>query len=391
MPVVSAPATCTRSTRRGKRGSSQASTRSELRSSRKAWGSVAAASEFDVADEVHGRLLCAVPGRVRRAAPAARQHGGAAPPAIIEETDRTTWSRIVDVSLSGTSSASRSQRPPYAGRPGAIVTIASTMGLAGTAQYAPDVASKWAVRNLRQTAALQLGRDHIRVNTNRPGVVGTGFVEATSSRRRARYRRFFAHPRRSSSRGGGAGGRDGAAAVPRGVRCLVRHQLGMRDRRCSAPLFGPAARENRACQHRAASTLVRGRKRCSTCPMTSDEPWHRTGRGYPRANRRHQHLGAPHRTSASYRDLHLPGCWCSHLCACACATQMHWHAICFVNRCFTFHLEVGVRADVPAQATPVTDPAEPQAVVAEIVADPIDFTIPAPSDRLDSQTGREVG
>ncbi|SEO88973.1 nitroreductase family deazaflavin-dependent oxidoreductase [Amycolatopsis saalfeldensis] len=36
---------------------------------------------------------------------------------------------------------------------------------------------------------------------------------------------------------------------------------------------------------------------------------------------------------------------------------------------FTFHLENGIRADLPARATPVTDSAERAAVLAEIVAD----------------------
>jgi 3alpha(or 20beta)-hydroxysteroid dehydrogenase len=50
----------------------------------------------------------------------------------------------------------------------AIVNVASTMGLGGTAHYAPYVAGKWALRGLTQTAALELGRDHIRVNTIHP-------------------------------------------------------------------------------------------------------------------------------------------------------------------------------------------------------------------------------
>ena len=39
------------------------------------------------------------------------------------------------------------------------------------------------------------------------------------------------------------------------------------------------------------------------------------------------------------------------------------------NPDFTFHLKNAIRADLPALATPVTDPAERQAVPAEIVAD----------------------
>lgn len=50
------------------------------------------------------------------------------------------------------------------------------MSMGGTALYAPYVASKWAVRGLTRTAALELGRDHIRVNTIHPGVIATPFI-----------------------------------------------------------------------------------------------------------------------------------------------------------------------------------------------------------------------
>jgi 3alpha(or 20beta)-hydroxysteroid dehydrogenase len=99
------------------------------------------------------------------------------PPALIESTERATWARILDINLTGTflgikAAASALRR---AGG-GAIVNIASTMGIGGTAFYAPYVASKWAVRGLTQTAALELGRDNIRVNAIHPGVVATPFI-----------------------------------------------------------------------------------------------------------------------------------------------------------------------------------------------------------------------
>jgi 3alpha(or 20beta)-hydroxysteroid dehydrogenase len=46
----------------------------------------------------------------------------------------------------------------------------------GIAYLSPYVASKWGVRGLTQTAALELGRDGIRVNCIHPGVVRTPFV-----------------------------------------------------------------------------------------------------------------------------------------------------------------------------------------------------------------------
>ncbi|MGQ4485707.1 SDR family NAD(P)-dependent oxidoreductase [Streptomyces sp. SAS_281] len=42
--------------------------------------------------------------------------------------------------------------------------------------YAPYVASKWALRGLTKTAALELGRDRIRVNAIHPGVIATPFI-----------------------------------------------------------------------------------------------------------------------------------------------------------------------------------------------------------------------
>lgn len=99
------------------------------------------------------------------------------PPATIESTEQATWSRILDVNLTGTFLGIRSAAPALRRATGGIIiNIASTMGLVGSAHYAPYVASKWAVRGFTRTAALELGRDHIRVNTIHPGVISTPFV-----------------------------------------------------------------------------------------------------------------------------------------------------------------------------------------------------------------------
>ncbi|WKN46771.1 glucose 1-dehydrogenase [Nocardioides sp. Arc9.136] len=114
------------------------------------------------------------------------------PPAPIEETDQATWSRILGVNLTGTFLGTKVAAPALrrAGG-GAIVNIASTMALGGTAHYAPYVASKWAVRGLTRTAALELGRDGIRVNTIHPGVIATPFIHEPAAGATAAIADFY--------------------------------------------------------------------------------------------------------------------------------------------------------------------------------------------------------
>lgn len=114
------------------------------------------------------------------------------PPALIEGTELATWSRILDVNLTGTFLGIKVAAPALrraAG--GAIVNIASTTALGGTAHYAPYVASKWAVRGLTRTAALELGRDHIRVNTIHPGVIATPFIQEPAAGATAAIADFY--------------------------------------------------------------------------------------------------------------------------------------------------------------------------------------------------------
>ncbi|WP_343234243.1 nitroreductase/quinone reductase family protein [Microbacterium salsuginis] len=59
----------------------------------------------------------------------------------------------------------------------------------------------------------------------------------------------------------------------------------------------------------------------------------------------------------------------TYLCSGAGGAATGWYANLLANPDFTFHLKNGIRADLPARATPVTDPAERRAVLAEIVAD----------------------
>ncbi|GGR49754.1 deazaflavin-dependent oxidoreductase (nitroreductase family) [Nocardioides luteus] len=59
----------------------------------------------------------------------------------------------------------------------------------------------------------------------------------------------------------------------------------------------------------------------------------------------------------------------TYLCSGAGGAATDWHANLLADPDFTFHLKNGVRADLAAHATPVTDPAERQTVLTAIVAD----------------------
>jgi 3alpha(or 20beta)-hydroxysteroid dehydrogenase len=60
-----------------------------------------------------------------------------------------------------------------AARRGSIVNVSSIAGLQGVAGAVPYVATKWAIRGMTKTAAIELGHDGIRVNSVHPGVIDT--------------------------------------------------------------------------------------------------------------------------------------------------------------------------------------------------------------------------
>lgn len=92
----------------------------------------------------------------------------------IEKLSTDDWQRTLDINLTGAWLGMRSVAPSIrrAGG-GSIVNVSSTAGLVGFANIGAYVASKWGLRGLTKTAALELGRDGIRVNLIHPGPIRT--------------------------------------------------------------------------------------------------------------------------------------------------------------------------------------------------------------------------
>lgn len=59
---------------------------------------------------------------------------------------------------------------------GSIVNISSMSGMTGMAGVSAYIASKWAIRGMTKSAALELGRYGIRVNSVHPGSIDTAMI-----------------------------------------------------------------------------------------------------------------------------------------------------------------------------------------------------------------------
>ncbi len=86
--------------------------------------------------------------------------------APIEHTSLDDWNRLITVNQTGPFLGMRAAIPALRARGGgSIVNISSIDGLEGMCFAGAYSATKWALRGLTRCAALELGRENIRVNT----------------------------------------------------------------------------------------------------------------------------------------------------------------------------------------------------------------------------------
>ncbi|HUV09998.1 MAG TPA: glucose 1-dehydrogenase [Acidimicrobiia bacterium] len=102
-------------------------------------------------------------------------------PRPIVETKPDDYRRVIEVNQVASFLAIRACVPAIrdAGG-GSIILISSVNGLVGASGIAGYVTSKFALRGLAKVAALELGRDGIRVNSVHPGPIDTPMIQPES-------------------------------------------------------------------------------------------------------------------------------------------------------------------------------------------------------------------
>jgi 3alpha(or 20beta)-hydroxysteroid dehydrogenase len=97
---------------------------------------------------------------------------------LIVDLSSEEFKQTIDVNLYGTFLGLKivGRSMVSQGRGGSIINVSSVGGLHGATGSAAYIASKWAVRGLSKTAAVEFGGAGVRVNTIFPGLIDTPMV-----------------------------------------------------------------------------------------------------------------------------------------------------------------------------------------------------------------------
>ncbi|MBU3684815.1 MAG: glucose 1-dehydrogenase [Mycobacteriaceae bacterium] len=94
--------------------------------------------------------------------------------APLKTLDVERWQKVLDVNLTGPLLGTKAVIDPMvAAGGGSIINVSSIEGMRGAAWVHSYVASKWGLRGLTKSTALELASEKIRVNSIHPGFIRT--------------------------------------------------------------------------------------------------------------------------------------------------------------------------------------------------------------------------
>ncbi len=100
----------------------------------------------------------------------------------LAETTKATFERLLSVNLLGCFLGMKAVMPAMMeARRGSIINISSVNGLRGTVGMGAYDASKWGVRGMSKSAALELASHGVRVNSIHPGAIDTPMLNPTGA------------------------------------------------------------------------------------------------------------------------------------------------------------------------------------------------------------------
>ncbi len=101
-------------------------------------------------------------------------NAGIASPKTMTQMEMAEWNKVMDINLNGCVLGMKYVIPEMqkAGG-GSLINISSIGGIVGMAGSSPYTAAKGALRSLSKSAAVEYGKDKIRVNSVHPGIIET--------------------------------------------------------------------------------------------------------------------------------------------------------------------------------------------------------------------------
>ena len=124
------------------------------------------ASVVDTITERHGRLDVLV------------NNAGIFRTVGLIETSLEMWQQMMDINQTGVFLGMRTAAPAMqANGSGSIINISSIAGMKSAAVAHAYSASKWAVRGMTKSAAVELAPSGVRVNSVHPGIIDTNMLQ----------------------------------------------------------------------------------------------------------------------------------------------------------------------------------------------------------------------